>query len=188
MFYEYVYPFFASRFCSITPLDESTLSRRCPGEATCRWCVFFPAAAAACSSVMLGAFKTHAQRARQKLRTLGRGSKKWWKISNGLLSHVHKPSSSPLKPPDGSWAFSASAKADVFARAFSSKWRLPGTVQNEFTDVSIAVVSLDRWGPNIIRTRSARAILSSLKQDSGTGPDLLLARVLEKRAGSLAVP
>ena len=64
----------------------------------------FPAAVAACSSAMLEAFKAHTQRTRQKLRTLGRGSKKWWKISNELLSHIHKSSSFPLKRPDGSWA------------------------------------------------------------------------------------
>eukprot|EP00959_Pyramimonas_sp_CCMP1952_P385437 8077811-Pyramimonas_sp.AAC.1 len=100
-------------------------------------------------------------------------------IFNSLLSHVHKPSSPPLKRPGGSWAFSA--KADVFARAFSSTWRLPASVI-EFTDVSIAIVYPDRLGPSIIRTRAARAILSSLKQDSGTGPDLLPARVMKRCA------
>eukprot|EP00959_Pyramimonas_sp_CCMP1952_P176581 3690600-Pyramimonas_sp.AAC.1 len=64
-----------------------------------------PASAAACSSAMLEAFKAHARRARQKLRTLGRGSKKLWNIYDKLLSHVHKRSSSPLKRPNGLWAF-----------------------------------------------------------------------------------
>ena len=93
-----------------------------------------------------------------------------------------------MKRSDGSWALSASAKADLFAQSFSSKWRLDAPVLNEFSDLSIAFISPDRWGASVIRTRSARAVLGGLRQDSGTGPDLLPARVLKRCAGSLAVP
>ena len=148
----------------------------------------FPAAVAHCSAVMLKAFQSYANRTRQKLRGLGRGSKKWWKVSHQLLSHVHKPTSSPLKRPDGTWALSARAKADLFARAFSHKWRLPAPVVNEFSDCSSIMISPRRWGSCVLRTRSARAALSSLRQDSGTGPDLLPARVLKQCSSSLAVP
>ena len=137
---------------------------------------------------MLNAFKLHANRTRQKLRGFGRGSKKWWKVSHQLLSHVHKPTSSPLKRPDGTWALSAGAKADLFARAFNQKWRLPAPVVNEFSDCSSVMISPRRWQACVIRTRSARAALSSLRQDSGTGPDLLPARVLKQCSASLAVP
>eukprot|EP00959_Pyramimonas_sp_CCMP1952_P328981 6887623-Pyramimonas_sp.AAC.1 len=58
--------------------------------------------------------------------------------------------------PDGTWAFSARAKADLFARAFSQKWRLPAPVVNDFFDCSASLISPTQWGTCILRTRSAR--------------------------------
>eukprot|EP00959_Pyramimonas_sp_CCMP1952_P002370 49334-Pyramimonas_sp.AAC.1 len=52
----------------------------------------------------------------------------------------------------------------------------------------MSLIPPDRCGASVSRTRSARALLGGLRQDSGTGPDLSPARVLKRCAGSLAVP
>ena len=80
------------------------------------------------------------------------------------------------------------SKAELLASSFAEKWDLPVPEQNLFSDVSDILVGPDREGFLRIRVRSARGILSSLRADSGTGPDLLPARVLKICAQALALP
>ena len=57
-----------------------------------------------------------------KLKSLRRGSKKWWRLSNELLGKSNKSTSfPPMKYDDGSWALDAKSKADGFANFFKSK-------------------------------------------------------------------
>ena len=65
---------------------------------------FFPEACLRCSAGLLHAHNCFIQRTRLKLRSVRRGSKLWWKLSNSIMSRVFKPSSCPLKRSDGSWA------------------------------------------------------------------------------------
>eukprot|EP00959_Pyramimonas_sp_CCMP1952_P204381 4274275-Pyramimonas_sp.AAC.1 len=103
------------------------------------------------------------------------------------MSHVHKQSSSPLRQSSGRWAIRAREKASFFARSFQSKWSLPAAALNEFTDCSSILLPPDHC-PCVIRRRTAFNALKLLRPDSGTGPDLLPARVLKECAQSLAVP
>ena len=149
---------------------------------------FYPEACRLCSAGLLRAHTEFIQRTRTKLRSIRRGSKRWWQLSNVVLSRIAKPSNSPLKRSDGSWAVSSIAKAELLASSFSSKWSMPDPVRNLFTDVSDTIVPSDGVGFFRIRLRCTRSVLSSLRADSGTGPDLLPARVLKMCARSLAVP
>ena len=84
-----------------------------------------------------------------------------------------------MKLPGGSWAVTSLDKAEAFADSFSSKWCLPGPEQNIHSDLSAVVVPQEQDRFLRIRVRFARYILEALRQDSGTGPDLLPARVLK---------
>eukprot|EP00959_Pyramimonas_sp_CCMP1952_P144736 3029499-Pyramimonas_sp.AAC.1 len=85
------------------------------------------------------------------------------------MSRVAKPCSSPLKRSDGTWATSNCENADVFASSFAPRI-------NDFSDLSVPAVP---QGPDCflrLRTRTAQLFSSSLRADSGAGPDLVPAR------------
>ena len=149
---------------------------------------FFPVACLQCSAGLLQAHNFFIERTRAKLRSLRRGSKLWWKLSNSILSRIAKPSASPLKKTDGSWAVDSRDKADVFAKSFVGKWSLPDPVVNIFSDLSIPLAAEEQQGFLRLRVRTAKYFLSTLRADSGTGPDLLPARVLKQCAVELALP
>ena len=148
----------------------------------------FAVASRVCSDTLLKAHAAYVERMRAKLRNLRRGSKAWWRVSDQILSRVSKPVSSPLKRPDGSWAVSSLEKADVFAASFASKWDLPLPENNIFSDLSEVLAPPSPHAFLRLRTRAAKHILSDLFADSGTGPDLVPARVLKMCAAELALP
>ena len=123
-----------------------------------------------------------------KLRSLRRGSKAWWRLSDQILSRVSKPTSSPLKRADGTWAVSSVDKAELFASSFASKWHLPPAEDNLFSDLSEVLAQPQDNQFLRLRSRTAKQFLSSLRVDSGTGPDHLPARVLKFCAAELALP
>ena len=81
----------------------------------------FLEASLACSRGLLAAQSTYIARVRGRLRTLRRGSKKWWRLSDQLLNRVSKPANSALKKSDGTWALTRDAKADLFVDTFQSR-------------------------------------------------------------------
>ena len=91
-----------------------------------------------------------------------------------------------LKKTDGSWIRTANEKANSFADTFTSKWILPdalpnsSSIQSSNIDVSNTFV--------LIRFGKAKYFLASLDASSGTGPDLLVSRLLKKLADYLALP
>ena len=104
------------------------------------------------------------------------------------MSRVVKPASSALKRSCGTWAVSSQDKAELFASIFADKFCLPDPVQNEFSDLSLAIAPEEPDRFPRLRVRCARQFLLSLRVDSGTGPDLLPARVLKTCARELALP
>ena len=145
----------------------------------------FPKAARECSDGLLCAFNRYTERVRARLRHLRRGSKQWWRLSKELCSKRAKTASPPLKDSSGRWVLQPFDKANLFARTFCSKWHLCASEQNEFSALPPCLLT-DRFVP--LRSRSARRVLSSLRIDSGTGPDLISARVLKLCAPELSVP
>ena len=147
----------------------------------------FPSVCRACSDTLLRAHEAFIHRTRAQLRNL-RCGKKCWLLSDSLLCRKAKTGISPLRRSNGTWAISAAAKAELFAEAFPRKWRLPEPETNMFSDLDEVLAPPDSMDFCRIRTRSAKAVLASLRADSGTGPDLVPARVLRTCARELSRP
>ena len=138
-----------------------------------------------CSSVLLKAFHAHRRQLRSKLNGLPRGSKRWWRI-NKLLMKQTKPTTQipPLKRSDGSWATSASEKADLLADTFAKKCELPPGGE----EIQRGEPNAEMHGFIALRRRWAYAELKNLDPDKATGPDLLPSMILKKCAEELSIP
>ena len=115
-------------------------------------------------------------------------SKRWRKLRSSLMMRGGQSSSIlPLRSNTGEWILHAEQKANLFAKAFSSKIGLPELVTNAYTDVidkSTGATS----GLLPLRPRHALRFLKGLREDSGTGPDLLPTMILKRCAKTLALP
>jgi hypothetical protein len=107
-------------------------------------------------------------------------------MSRALLLQRTKTQSIPaLKMDDGTWVHDSTDKANVFARAFSGKDVLPDVAINVYTTVQAATHQQkleNKWS-----VREVCKTLEALDVNSGTGPDMLPARILKFCAEELAV-
>ena len=94
----------------------------------------------------------------------------------------------PLRGGDGTWAKLPHEKAELLAATFSGKWCLPRPESNAYSDIPVYVNGHSMSGMLVLRWRNARQCLKALKVNSGTGPDLLPARILQTCATELALP
>ena len=92
-----------------------------------------------------------------------------------------------LKAPDGSWARTPEAKAELLSETFARKSALPEGVSNEFSALPPgAGPAFDVFLP--VRTRLVRRELRKLNEAKATGPDRVSAKVLKKCDDCLALP
>ena len=88
---------------------------------------------------------------------------------------------------DETWALTAAERAAELARVFRTKSQLPEAEQNEYTTLpgapAVRALRLPR-----LSVRKTYDLLAKLDETSGTGPDLLPARILKGCAAELAVP
>ena len=146
----------------------------------------FAEAVQECSKGIVEEFTKYACEARKKLCEAKRGSKLWWTMCRELLLQRTKTQSIPaLKMDDGTWVHDPTGKANLFATAFSGKNVLPDVALNDYTIVQRAT-----WQQKLENKWSVRIvckILEALDVNSGTGPDMLPARILKFCAQELAV-
>lgn len=144
-------------------------------------------ASIACSDVLLEEREGFISRTREKLQSMRPECKHWWNESRALLQKKAKTSSIPaLKKPDGSWLLDSDGKADHFAEVFASKCAMIDVVEGPYSEIQVSEVMqpmIDSPCPEL-----AAKVLWALSVDSGTGPDLLPARILRACAVSLADP
>jgi hypothetical protein len=140
-----------------------------------------------CSHVLFQQYLSHVGATKEKLRTMKRGSKAWWKLSKTLLHKTTTAISIPaLRVVDGSWARSSLDKANLLAETFQKQWTLPDPVENEYSALGVADEVPDDLVP--IRARHVGRFLSKLAEHSATGPDGVPSRVLKNLHAVLAVP
>ena len=133
-----------------------------------------------CSEGVLEEFQKYTVRTRQELKDLRRGSKFWWKRVRGLLEQKVASQGVPaLKTPEGEWLVEAKQKADHFGKTFAAKCVLPPLADNLYS-----ASGPPRLQPQVPQVTAAVVlrVLRDLKEDSGTGPDLLPARLLKECA------
>jgi len=144
-------------------------------------------AAIACSETLLDEFQDFVVRTKEELKSLQHGSKLWWQKSKQLMGEPTKLSSIlALKTEDGTWILESGGKADLLAKTFSGKYVLSAQEENSYSDLQISSL-VQREVPEPTEPLVAE-ITSKLKEESGTGPDDLPARVLKRFANILAIP
>ena len=123
-----------------------------------------------------------------KLKSLPRGAKAWWSKSRRLKQRKGIVSSVPaLKDPDNHWILHAKEKADLFAHTFLKKCALSAEVCNEYTHIPQSTFRAQTKIKSLTE-KNAQEVMDNLRIDSGTGPDLLPARILKNCAEALAKP
>ena len=92
---------------------------------------------------------------------------------------------SALKRSDGTWVKEAADKAELFLETLTQKYTLPTEEANEHTAVDHLEIGVRLSNFVAVRARTATQVLKELEEDSGTGPDLLPARILKECAEEL---
>ncbi len=154
-----------------------------------RGTVDFVARRDACSRGLAVAYEKFVATTRDKMKSMGPSSRGWWKIAKSLMaaSGTRDPIP-PLRRSDDSWATASVDKAELFSEVFAKKAALDEPEENEFTTISAldSVRMSDGFLP--VRMRYSRSVLKSLKENSGTGPDLLAAKILRRCRSVLELP
>ena len=141
-----------------------------------------------CSNTFLRAYHEHVRKTRDTLKSLSPSSRGWWKIANSLLTKSSVTENIPaLQREDGSWAMSPEERANELASTFQKKSELPPVETNAYTEICNEPRE-PQAGFLRIRVKTAYKKLRDLDEDSGTGPDLLPARILKRCAGELSLP
>ena len=138
-----------------------------------------------CTRILQVAFAAYTAKLRQELRSLPKGSKRWWSLSNGLLDNAPSKAGIPsLKDPEGNWIHDGRGKADLLAQAFASKFELPDPVEVN-TDIAEAPPA-KMMDFVLVRERWVLKELLGLREDQATGMDELPARILRQCGRALA--
>jgi len=139
-----------------------------------------------CTAGLLAEYEKYILRMKAKLSALKPSSKKWWKLGNSLQLRANQNSAiPPIKSDAGAWCLQPAEKANAFADSFASKFFLPEAEENAYTEVQAAESAMSGF---FIIKENAKKVLKQLREDSGTGPDLLAAKILKKCADELAKP
>ena len=135
---------------------------------------------------MSEAFELHVEKTREKINSLPRGSREWWRLNRSLLGRSQKQnvSSPPLRDEKLGWILENDKKAELFADTFVAKAKLPA-VEGEWKPKQLGTEQSDLL---LLRTKASEAILNNLNSDKATGPDALPATFLKICAAELAEP
>ena len=138
------------------------------------------------NKTMSEAFELHVEKTREKINSLPRGSKEWWRLNRSLLGRSQKQNVSipPLRDKDKNWILENDKKAELFAETFAAKAKLPA-VQGEWIPKQLGTKQSDLL---LLRTKASENILKNLDADKATGPDALPAKILKICSAQLAVP
>jgi hypothetical protein len=141
-----------------------------------------------CSKGIREEFWKYVASERDKLKKQSIATKGWWSNSRRLLQQRGKTCSiPPLKAKDGQWCKDPKSKADLLAESFKTKGTLADKEINHYSDIEPEVYQCQSE-LNDPTEEHAEQCLTSLRSDSGTGPDDLPTRILKNCARELAKP
>ena len=114
-------------------------------------------------------------------------SKQWWGTVRELLGDDAKACNFPaLKTESNEWITSAKGKADEFAKTFAGKSTLAPKEDNRFRRLQPCPEL--QWILSMPTPEMATKTMEKLDEASGTGPDMLPARILKMCAIQLGKP
>ena len=138
-----------------------------------------------CSRGILEEFGNYVRAERDPLSQMRSGCKRLWSKSRRLLQLLGVISSIPaLKNDENAWILDAAGKADLFAKTFPAKSSLCEGEVNHFSSIDVSPCR-EQKPLSAVTREDAVKILECLREDSGTGPDLLPSRILKMCAEEL---
>ena len=143
-------------------------------------------AAQTCSAEITAEFARFVEKSKQELQELPRGSKGWWRKVRAFALKGRGVSGIASLRDGAVWKHSAVDKAELFATVFQSKCIVPCLEVNEYSEVAATAADSRQFG--LVEETLALQVLSEIRSDSATGPDLLPARILKECARQLARP
>jgi len=137
-----------------------------------------------CSQILKDEFQSFVLTIKKKMQMLKRGSKEYWKLVKKLMLGTSHRLSVPCLLKDNIIARTGSEKASLFADSFKRKWQVPVILENCYTndapDAPPCAATLLQF-----RSRNAFYFLSTLEQDSATGPDAISTILLRHIAKTI---
>ena len=141
-----------------------------------------------CSACIMEEYGKHVMRERNQLQDMPKGAKAWWSRSQRLMQKKGVVSAIPApKNTKNQWVLPATEKANLFADTFSKKHSLNQEEENEYTELPAHQGSIQRKIQKL-QEKDAQKVMDKLDINSGTGPDLLPARILRYCSAALARP
>ena len=144
-------------------------------------------AAEACSRGIMAEYLKHTVHAKGELETMKNCSKAWWKKARELQHRQTASATIPALRTDNTWHREPQQKAQALADAFQAKFGLPAAEANDYSFVPRSVGG-QRDSVLEICAATVQRALEKLDPCSGTGPDKLPARILQKCAPELCQP
>ena len=128
----------------------------------------FSIASEACAQTLREERSKYVDKLKEKLASLPRCSKQWWRINRELLNRKANLSSIPPLRNGTDWLVDAKAKADAFASNFSFKNQLPAEIVDTpfFSDPEIEMFDFIP-----LRTRLTKRLFRKLDETTATGSD-----------------
>ena len=141
-----------------------------------------------CSACILEEYNKYVDRERERLKSSKQDSKAWWARTRRLLQQKGVVTSIPaLKDGSGTLLFDSKLKADEFVASLASKFVLPVAHVNDYSEIEPSSYRGQAMLPPTTQNDCAE-VLRKLDIDSGTGPDLLPARILKVCYEQLSLP
>ena len=144
-----------------------------------------------CSRVICEERKSWTENTQCKLLDMRRGSKAWWSLSKRLIEQEQQVCSIPaLRNSSKAWVTDSKSKAELFKDVFASKAVLPPeALDNEYNSIALDISpGIQQQNLAVPSIEDCEKVLAKLKENSGTGPDQLPARILKRLAKQLAAP
>ena len=138
-----------------------------------------------CARVLTEEYQRYSDRLREKLASLKKGSKEWWRLNRELLERKAKCSSIPPLRDGNEWIETSKGKANLIAKTLQEKAALPEEVI-DCPYFGCPDMEMDRF--MALRSRYTLKLLKSLDETKATGPDHIPASILKRIARFIAVP
>ncbi len=139
-----------------------------------------------CSKTLAAAFLRYQNELRERILSLPKSSKNWWRLNKELLNRKTKPSTIPPLKVGKNWVLDPAGKADLLAQTFRSKSQLPPADPEMPVDECPLDGAPQMASFFVIRTRTVLKILRKLKLDKASGPDGMPVRILHECCKELA--
>ena len=153
----------------------------CEGKGTAG----FEAARDQCARILNQSYDAYVQQIREKIASLPKGSKQWWKLNHQLLNKKCKTTSIPPLKVNGEWILDNIEKANAFADAWTKKAQLP---EDHADCIFVGTPAEELNNFCAFRTRFTYNLMRRLDESKATGGDHISAYIIKRIAKVIAAP